>query len=150
MKSTTIRIERMYVGLPDEWKEISEEEFLCRTEWAGYWKKGTALQTLEDCAESGATFRTPWAFYRIRKEAVEGFVDKAHLYEPELLPPLYCTCGDPVEPGDTLCHGCRLDAMEKVSLREGRGPIVQQIDIAEALRPVPRGPWPQNHRDGLD
>jgi len=74
----------MYVGLPDEWKEISEEEFIARTEWAGYWKKGKALQTLKDCAESGATFRTPWAFYRIRKEAVAGFVDKAHLYEPEL------------------------------------------------------------------
>jgi hypothetical protein len=40
--------------------------------------------------------------------------------------------------------------MEKVSLREGRGPIVQEIDIAEALRPVPRGPWPNQNRDGLD
>ncbi len=60
-----MKIERMYVDRPDVWEEISVEEFLQRTEWAGYWKKGTALQTLKDCAASGVTFRTPWAFYRV-------------------------------------------------------------------------------------
>ena len=56
-----MKIERMYVDLPDEWREISEEEFLHRTEWAGYWKKGTALQALKDAVQ----IRTPFAFYRI-------------------------------------------------------------------------------------
>lgn len=64
-----MKIERMYVDQPNRWEEVSEEEFLRRTEWAGYWKKGTALQVLKDCAESGSGFRTPWAFYRIVKEA---------------------------------------------------------------------------------
>jgi hypothetical protein len=54
-------IERMYPDHPDEWQEVSEEEFLRRTEWAGYWKKGTALQTLKDAGQ----IRTPWAFYRV-------------------------------------------------------------------------------------
>ena len=57
-------IERMYVDAPDTWQEVSEEEFLRRTEWAGYFKKGTALQTLKDAGQ----IRTPFAFYRIAQE----------------------------------------------------------------------------------
>lgn len=57
-------IERMYPDSPDDWQEVTEEEFIRRTEWAGLWKKGTALQTLRDAGE----IRTPWAFYRIRQE----------------------------------------------------------------------------------
>lgn len=59
-----MKIERMYVDQPDTWEEVSEEEFIRRTEWAGYWKKGTALQTLKDAGQ----LRTPWAFYRIEKQ----------------------------------------------------------------------------------
>jgi len=57
-------IERMYIDSGpqvSEWEEITEEEFIKRTEWAGYWKKGTALQTLKDAGQ----IRTPWAFYRV-------------------------------------------------------------------------------------
>jgi hypothetical protein len=53
-------IQRMYADRPDEWEEISEDEFLRRTEWAGYYKKGTALQAVKS-----GTIRTPWAFYRV-------------------------------------------------------------------------------------
>ena len=53
-------IERMYVDQPDVWEEVPEEEFLRRTEWAGYYKKGTALRAVK-----AGTIRTPWAFYRL-------------------------------------------------------------------------------------
>jgi hypothetical protein len=60
-----VRIERRYADAKAaDWEEISEEEFLRRTEWAGYRKKGTALQTLTDAG----TMRTPFAFYRILVE----------------------------------------------------------------------------------
>lgn len=61
-----MKIERCYVGNtgPGPWQEISEEEFLRRTEWAGFWKKGIALQTLKDAGQ----IRTPWAIYRIAAE----------------------------------------------------------------------------------
>ena len=61
-------IERMYVDNGPQvsaWESITEEEFIKRTEWAGYWKYGTALQALKDAGQ----IRTPWAFYRIVKEA---------------------------------------------------------------------------------
>lgn len=54
-------IERCYVDRPGEWQEVSEEEFLQRTEWAGFWKKGTALQALKDTGQ----IRTPWAIFRL-------------------------------------------------------------------------------------
>jgi len=58
-----MKIERAYVGTgaPGPWQEISEEEFLRRTEWAGFWKKGTALQALKDAGQ----IRTSWAIYRL-------------------------------------------------------------------------------------
>ena len=58
-----MKIERCYVDRPDAWEKISEENFINRTEWAGYWKKGTALQALKDAGQ----IRTPWAIYRIEK-----------------------------------------------------------------------------------
>jgi len=51
----------MYAGGSGDWQEISEGEFLNRTEWAGYWKKGTALQALKDAGQ----IRTPFAFFRL-------------------------------------------------------------------------------------
>jgi len=60
-----LRIERAYVeprGL-GPWEEINQAEFLKRTEWAGYWKEGTALLTLHDAGE----IRTPFAVFRVRK-----------------------------------------------------------------------------------
>jgi hypothetical protein len=64
-----MKIERMYAGCHGEprggeWDEVTEEEFIRRTEWAGYWKKGTALQTLKDAGQ----IRTPFATYRAKKE----------------------------------------------------------------------------------
>jgi hypothetical protein len=56
-------IERMYNDCPDEWEPVDEQEFLRRTEWAGYWKKGTALQTLKDAG----LLRTPFAHFRVRE-----------------------------------------------------------------------------------
>ncbi|MBE3088411.1 MAG: hypothetical protein IMZ71_04790 [Chloroflexi bacterium] len=60
-----MKIERMYMDHPGEWEEIPEETFIRRTEWAGYWKKGTALQTLKNAGPNG--IRTPWALFRIKK-----------------------------------------------------------------------------------
>jgi hypothetical protein len=59
-------IERKYVDLgvqKSEWEPISEEEFLRRTEWGGYWKKGTALRALKDAG----MMRTPFAYFRIKE-----------------------------------------------------------------------------------
>ena len=56
-----MKIDRQYKDEPGEWTEVTEEEFLRRTEWAGYWKKGTALETLKDAGK----IETPWAIYRI-------------------------------------------------------------------------------------
>jgi hypothetical protein len=56
-----VKIERMYHFDPEGWQEVSEDEFLRRTEWAGYMKKGTALQTLKDAGE----LRTTYAIYRV-------------------------------------------------------------------------------------
>jgi hypothetical protein len=64
-------IKRMYVDTPDEWEEITEGEFLSRTEWAGYWKKGTALQALKGAGQ----IRTPFAFFRLAAAADEGSHD---------------------------------------------------------------------------
>jgi hypothetical protein len=59
-----VKIERMYKDTPDVWEEITEGEFLNRTEWAGYWKKGTALATLKEAGK----IQTPWAWFRMKKE----------------------------------------------------------------------------------
>jgi hypothetical protein len=59
-----MRIERQYLDEPGEWHEITEDEFLRRCEWAGYFEEGTALQELKDIGHVG----TPWADYRIMKE----------------------------------------------------------------------------------
>jgi len=50
--------------------------------------------------------------------------------------PFCWVCQDPVAPGENLCRVCREE--------------VRAVDVAKALRPIPRGPWPQQHRDGLD
>jgi hypothetical protein len=58
-------IERLYVDDPDGgWLEISVEEFLRRTEWAGYWVMGTALEAIKAAGQ----IRTPWAIFRLRAE----------------------------------------------------------------------------------
>jgi hypothetical protein len=67
-----MKIERMYIDQPGEWQEVSEEEFLRRTEWAGYWQQGTALQALRDAKQ----IRTPWAFYRIAADVSEFDVER--------------------------------------------------------------------------
>ena len=56
-------IYKQFVG-EKEIKEETTEDFLRRTEEAGYWKQGTALQTLE---ETG-TLHTPFARYATSKE----------------------------------------------------------------------------------
>jgi hypothetical protein len=43
------------------WQEVTEEEFLRRTEWACYWKKGTVLGALRDAGQ----LSTPWADFRL-------------------------------------------------------------------------------------
>ncbi len=58
-----LRIERAYIeqnGL-GPWEEVSQDEFLRRTEWAGYYKSGTALLSLHDLGE----IRTPFLFFRL-------------------------------------------------------------------------------------
>lgn len=56
-------IQKRYRGEPSaEWKAVTEADFIMRTEWAGYWKKGTALQTLKDAGQ----ISTPWADFRVK------------------------------------------------------------------------------------
>ncbi len=63
-KKDEIKIEKRFVDDPNDWFPTSEYEFLRHTEDAGYWKPGTALQTLRDMG----TLRTPFALYHIAKE----------------------------------------------------------------------------------
>lgn len=58
-----LRIERAYINQNNlgPWEEISQDEFLRRTEWAGYFKNGTALIALHDLGE----IRTPFAYFRL-------------------------------------------------------------------------------------
>ncbi|MFA4971774.1 MAG: hypothetical protein WC683_04125 [bacterium] len=51
-------IERRYKG-DDDWEKITVEEFIRRTEWANYYKPGTAAEAL---VADGAIM-TPWAFF---------------------------------------------------------------------------------------
>ena len=56
-------IERMYIDNGPQtstWEPITEEEFIRRTEWAGHYQPGTALDALKGLGK----IRTPWAFYR--------------------------------------------------------------------------------------
>lgn len=63
-----IRIERHYLVGPDRldpegsWEEVSVDEFLRRTEWAGVLKKGTAL----DAITNGGRVDTRYAIYRLK------------------------------------------------------------------------------------
>ena len=59
-----MKIERCYVDRPGKWEEIPGSVFIDRTEWAGYFKKGTALQALQDTRE----IRTPYAIFRVAAE----------------------------------------------------------------------------------
>jgi len=63
------KIERAYVerdGL-SEWEEITEVEFLRRTEWAGYYEKGCALEALKAvCSKPGGCLNTPFQRFRIK------------------------------------------------------------------------------------
>jgi len=43
-----MNIERAYIDVPTEWKNVDEDTFLLRTEWAGVYPKGTALQLLRE------------------------------------------------------------------------------------------------------
>lgn len=62
-------IQKRYRGQADApWLEVTEEEFLRRTEWACYWKKGTAIQTLKDTGQ----ISTPWADFRIAPNSTAG------------------------------------------------------------------------------
>jgi hypothetical protein len=61
-KSTEFRIERRYLE-EEEWQEVSEEEFLRRTEWGGFFKKGTAL----DALKTKKTLRTETSEFRVKK-----------------------------------------------------------------------------------
>ena len=61
-RSGSIVIEKRYREGGSDWQRVDEEEFLRRTEWAGYWKKGTALATLRDAGQ----ISTPWADFRVR------------------------------------------------------------------------------------
>lgn len=59
------RIQRRYLpgadGLVEPWEDVSLAEFERRTEWGGYFKKGTALEALK----VRKTLRTPFAEFRI-------------------------------------------------------------------------------------
>jgi hypothetical protein len=60
-----LMIERMYVDAGPQvstWEPITEEEFIRRTEWAGHYKPGTALEAIKGLGK----IRTPWAFFRWR------------------------------------------------------------------------------------
>jgi hypothetical protein len=58
-------IQKRYREKDAEWETVDETEFLRRTEWAGYWKKGTALQALKDAWQ----LSTPWVEFRLVKQA---------------------------------------------------------------------------------
>lgn len=55
-------------GLYGPWEEVTEEEFLRRTEWSGEYKKGLALQALCDSAVDGLFLETRYAFFRLVSE----------------------------------------------------------------------------------
>jgi hypothetical protein len=58
---SAVRIERIYPGPADCWQEISVDEFLRCTQWAGVFPKGTVLVALEKAGE----VKTMFAVFRI-------------------------------------------------------------------------------------
>lgn len=63
-----MNIERAFVEEPNEWKDVDEDTFLLRTEWAGVYPKGTALQLLR---EKGL-LRTPAYLFRLKGKHHQG------------------------------------------------------------------------------
>ena len=59
-----MKILKMYADKPDEWEEITLEEAIEYTEGRGYWAKDSVKTMLVN----GLTVRTPWAFYKAKKE----------------------------------------------------------------------------------
>jgi hypothetical protein len=57
----TIKIYKTYAD-EEQWFEITEKEFISKTEGHGYFKKGTALQTLLDVG----IIRTDFAYYSLK------------------------------------------------------------------------------------
>ena len=85
-KSFFVSVERRYMeqmleqrmGCSIEaWEPISVEEFLRRTEWANYFKMGTAMETLiqwtvsrgENALPQEGMRMTPWAEFRLRRKS---------------------------------------------------------------------------------
>lgn len=63
-----MKIERAYKENLNEWEDVDEDTFLLRTEWAGVYKKGTALKLLQ---EKGV-IETSVYLFRVKKGGVSG------------------------------------------------------------------------------
>jgi hypothetical protein len=59
-----MNLQRAYTDEPDTWYDITMDTFILRTEWAGYYPRGTALQELQ----KRGTLTTPAYIFRIKEE----------------------------------------------------------------------------------